>query len=129
MSNKFSLSTAGLFQSFYSPANLIGKISKVGKAAGVKVVYAALLLYYALLDKEVPIKDKMIVIGALGYFILPLDAIPDFLGPIGYTDDLSAMVLAAKTIWNNISLKTHEKARKQLSEWFDDIKPSDLKLF
>lgn len=125
---KFSFSTAELFTGFYSPESLFSKIGSVAKAAGVKVIYAALLLYYALSDKEVSLKDKVIVIGALGYFILPADLIPDFL-PGGYVDDLGAVTMAVKSIWGSLSESTHTKARKRLSSWFDNVDSSDLKLF
>lgn len=125
---KFSFSTAELFTRFYSPESLFIKIGNVAKAAGVKIIYAVLLLYYALFDKEVSLKDKAIVVGALGYFILPADLIPDFL-PGGYVDDLGAVTLAVKSIWNSLSESTHSKARGRLNSWFDNVDASDLKLF
>ncbi len=128
MAIKFSASTAESFMSYFSPEKLFSKISDVAKKAGVKVIYAALLLYYAMFDKEVPMSDKAIVIGALGYFILPLDFIPDFL-PGGFVDDGGALVLAVKNIWSNISVNTHRQAKAKLNEWFDNINPSDLQLF
>lgn len=128
MAIKFSASTAESFMSYFSPEKLFSKISDVAKKAGVKVIYAALLLYYAMFDKEVPMSDKAIVIGALGYFILPLDFIPDFL-PGGFVDDAGALVLAVKNIWSNISVNTHRQAKAKLNEWFDNINPSDLQLF
>lgn len=121
--------TIGSYVSNYTPESLINKIRKVAKTAGIKVVYGAMLLYYALLDDNVPLKDKAIVIGALGYFILPLDFIPDFLGVIGYGDDMTVLVYALKTIWDNITPETHNKARARLSDWFDDVKSGDLQLF
>lgn len=129
MSKKFSASNAGLFTSFYSKDNLFNKIGNVAKSAGAKAIYAALLLYYAMYDEEVPIKDKVIVIGALGYFILPVDLIPDVLIGVGYTDDIGAMVLALKSIWTNVTPNTKAKARNRLTSWFSSIDPADLKLF
>ena len=117
------------YQSRYSATKLFDKISKVAKKAGIKVVYAALLLYYALIDGNVPLKDKAIVIGALGYFILPLDFIPDLLGPLGYSDDASVLLYALKTIWDNITPETNDKAKSRLTNWFKEINPSDLKIF
>lgn len=128
MAQKFSSSTAGLFTSFYSPQKLFEKIAGAAKSAGIKVVYAALLLYYALFDKEVPLTDKTIVVGALGYFILPVDLIPDFL-PGGYADDGAALILAVKSIWDNITAATKSKAQERLRSWFGNVKPSDLTLF
>ena len=129
MKYKLSKDTISGYAQDYSPSKLLDKLGKVAKKAGVKVVYAVLLLYYALLDGNVPTKDKAIVIGALGYFILPLDFIPDVLGPMGYTDDMGALILALKTIWDNITPLIKEQAFRKLREWFDEIDPDDLKLF
>ncbi|MDE6267818.1 MAG: DUF1232 domain-containing protein [Muribaculaceae bacterium] len=113
----------------FSPEKLFDKIAKVARKAGIKVVYAALILYYALTDKEVPLASKVIVIGALGYFICPLDIIPDFLGPLGYSDDLFALLYALRTIWGNIGTHTFTQARNRLTQWFDNVKEEEIKLF
>ena len=129
MDKNFNESNAGIFGKFYSQSNLFNKIGKVAKKAKVKLVYAVLLLFYALKDNNISLKDKAIVIGALGYFICPVDAIPDILGPIGYTDDTSVALLAVQRIWANISDSTRLKARTRLKEWFGEINPKDLELF
>ena len=129
MKYKLDKETVSGYAKVYNPSKLLEKLGKVAKKAGAKVVYAVLLLYYALLDGDVPLKDKAIVVGALGYFILPFDFIPDMLGPLGYTDDMGALVLALKTIWTNITPKVKEQARQKLSEWFDEVDPEELKLF
>lgn len=100
----------------------------MAQKAGVKVIYGALLLYYASMDKNVPLADKVKIYGALGYFILPLDIIPDFL-PGGYVDDLGALIWALKTVWDNITPETHNKAYARLSNWFPGVDKKDLKLF
>lgn len=43
-------------------------------------------------DENTPGKHKMIIIGALGYFILPVDLIPDFIPVAGFTDDAAALI-------------------------------------
>ena len=129
MKYKLDQETVSGYAQIYNPSKLLEKLGKVARKAGAKVVYAVLLLYYALLDGDVPVKDKAIVVGALGYFILPFDFIPDMLGPLGYTDDMGALVLALKTIWTNITPKVKEQALQKLREWFDEVDPEDLKLF
>lgn len=129
MKYKLDKDTISGYAKLYNPSQLLEKLGKVAKKAGVKVVYAVLLLYYAMLDGDVPFKDKIIVAGALGYFILPFDFVPDMLGPLGYTDDMTALIFALKTIWNNITPTVHAQALAKLSDWFDDVRPEDLKLF
>lgn len=62
-------------------------------------------------------------------FILPLDFIPDMLGPLGYSDDMAALAMALQTIWHNITPEVKKQALDTLSDWFDEISPDDLKLF
>lgn len=116
------------YQQYFTVEEFWQKIADTALKAGVKVIYGALLLFYASMDKNVPLADKAKIYGALGYFILPIDLIPDFL-PGGYVDDLGAIVWALKTVWDNITPETHNKAYKKLSMWFPNVRHEDLKLF
>ena len=61
---------------------------------------------------------KLKVLGALGYFILPLDFIPDFILGLGFTDDLAALAWALFTLRKYITPEIERKARERLREWF-----------
>lgn len=102
------------------------KISKIAKRAGSKLVYAALILYYSLQSKSVSMKDKALILGALGYLISPLDAIPDAFPILGLGDDLAVLTFALKKIWDNVSDEMREKAQSKLSKWFDEDEISDI---
>ncbi len=108
------------YAAFYNPNALFEKIKKVAKKAGVKTIFVVLILYYATFDKSLPIKDRLMVIAALGYFILPLDLLPDTL-PLGFTADAAAMLFVVTHISNNISDDTLAQAKQKLSEWFGDV--------
>lgn len=116
------------YQQYYTVDGFWAKIAEGAQKAGIKVIYGALLLFYASTDSNLSWTDKAKIYGVLGYFILPADFIPDFL-PGGYVDDLGALVWALKSIWNNITPEVHDKAYKKLSNWFSNIKREDLKLF
>src|SRR5690606_22094586 len=62
-------------------------------AAHVPFAEDAVAIYYCSLDRATPVRVRMAILGALAYFVLPTDAIPDFLPIAGFTDD--AAVLAA----------------------------------
>lgn len=92
-------------------------------------MYAALLLYYVATDPNVSYEDKVKIYGALGYFILPVDLIPDLIPVAGYTDDMAALLWALRTVAANITPETKRKAKAKLREWFDDVNEKDLVLF
>ena len=116
------------YSTYYTPAKLFEKLKKVAMRAGIKVVYVVLILYYASLDSSLPVKDRLMVFAALGYFILPIDLIPDGL-PGGFTDDMAALLYVVRHIWSNLSDETLEKAAVKLNEWFDNIDEKDLSIF
>ena len=65
------------YRSNYSDKKLWNKVTTVAKKAGLKVTYAVLLLYYVAKYPNVSITEKAKIYGALGYFIVPFDFIPD----------------------------------------------------
>ena len=86
----------------FSKRDFAEKIARIAKRAGAKLVYAALILYYTLQSDKVSKKDKAIIIGALGYMISPLDAIPDAIPIAGLTDDLAVLLYVLKKVWSDI---------------------------
>ncbi|EKN67627.1 hypothetical protein BABA_12895 [Neobacillus bataviensis LMG 21833] len=104
----------------FSDEKFWDKLKKFGKKAGSSVVYAVLLLYFTLQKPEVPVKAKTIIIGALGYFILPFDLIPDFAVGVGYTDDLGALGVALLQVAMYIDDDIKNKAKEKLKDWFGD---------
>lgn len=103
---------------YYSDDKFWDKLKKFAKKAGSSVVYAVLLLYYTLQKPEVPKKTKAVIIGALGYFILPVDLMPDMLMGIGFTDDLGALGIALLQVAMYIDDDIKMKARMKLADWF-----------
>lgn len=70
--------------------------------------------YYCALDPQTPNKVRGILLAALAYFILPLDAIPDFLVGFGLTDDLTVLTVAFTAISGNIKDSHRIAAKKAL---------------
>ncbi len=107
------------YQGHYSESGFWSKVKKVAAKAGAKVIYVALILYYELTDPNVSPKEKAVIIGALGYFILPVDLIPDPIPVVGFSDDLAALVAAYSYVKGHLTHEVKLRARKKLSEWFD----------
>jgi len=113
---------------FFSDTKLRKKLMKVARKAGRKAVYYVLVLYYLSRDPAVPTSLKLKVLGALGYFILPLDFIPDVIMGLGFTDDLAALAWALFTMKKYVTPEIERKAREKLRMWFgpEEGEPSDL---
>jgi uncharacterized membrane protein YkvA (DUF1232 family) len=109
----------------FSQSDFVEKISRVAKRAGAKLVYAALLLFYTLQSDKTSIKDKAIIIGALGYLISPLDVMPDAIPIVGLSDDLAVLIYVLKKLWSDIDPEVQEKAKAKLNEWFDEDEISE----
>ena len=102
----------------YSDSSFWEKIKGFAKAAGKEVIQKALWLYYAARRPETPAWAKTAIYGALAYFILPLDAIPDFAPVIGYTDDLGVLATALLTVSQYVSDDVKAQADEKLQAWF-----------
>ena len=114
------------YEKHYSEDGLWKKIGNVAKKAGLKTVYMVLLLYYVLMSDKTPTKYKAMIIGALGYFILPLDAIPDFVPAVGYTDDVAALAGAILAVAKCISPEIEAQAKSKLEEWFGKYDEAEI---
>lgn len=112
----------------YSEDSLFKKIKSVFSKAGVSVVYGVLLLFYALQDPTVPMGAKATIVGALGYFIAPLDLIPDIAPGVGYGDDMTAVITALGVVSVYITPEIKIKARTKTREWFSNVNEEDFKI-
>lgn len=110
----------------FSESRLLKKIQVFARQAGLKTVYSVLLLFYAFTRKETPVWAKNIIIGVLGYFIAPFDALPDLTPIIGYTDDLGVLSFGLVTIACYVNQDVRIKARKKLKDWFGEFDLQEL---
>ena len=117
------------YSSHYEDNAFWEKLQKFARKAGIKVSYAALLLYYVLKSPTTSGKDRAKIIGALGYFILPIDLIPDFIPIAGYTDDLAALVWGVYCVIKSITPDVKAQAALKLHEWFGEFDDKELELF
>ena len=102
------------------------KLRRSIKRLGAKAVYYALVLYYAMQSPQVSAREKGIILGALGYFLLPIDLLPDFLPAIGYTDDIAALAFTIYKVWHCITPEVRAQAESKVYDWFGDVDQSDL---
>jgi len=114
------------FRKHYSDASFWDKLKRVAKLAGMKVVYPALLLQYMMKSDDVSLKTKLIISAALGYFILPIDFIPDFAPLIGFADDLGVLLLILRQMAVHITPEIRKNAREHLQKWFGETDEAKL---
>lgn len=81
---------------------------------------AALRLHYAAQRPDTPAWARRTAYAALAYFILPLDAVPDWLVAVGYTDDLAALALALSTLAAYVDDDVRARAHAKLQQWFGE---------
>ncbi len=114
------------YRRFFSERAFWSKLKQFAKAAGVKTVYSALLLYYAYKRKETPAWAKRSVLGVLGYLITPIDFLPDLTPIIGFTDDLGFLSMCLVIIAAFINEEVKTQAREKVVEWFPTVEDADL---
>ena len=98
-------------------------LKKVVVAASRKTLLSALILFYCLQDHDTPKWAKGVIIGALGYLILPVDLIPDVIPGIGYGDDWGAIVAALATVAAYVKDVHKAKAAAQVVRFLGETDP------
>lgn len=106
------------YSRFFTEKGFWKKIKSYSRSAGLQVVHAALLLYYLMQSRSVPVKAKAVIAAALGYFILPFDLIPDIALMAGFTDDLAVLMFALSQVSRYITDDVIQSARTRLQQWF-----------
>ncbi|PKM04690.1 MAG: hypothetical protein CVV16_04015 [Gammaproteobacteria bacterium HGW-Gammaproteobacteria-6] len=102
----------------FSETGFWQKLSGYAKQAGREVVEKALWMYFAAQNPQTPAWARSVILGALAYFILPLDAIPDMLPGIGYSDDLGVLAAAFAAVSVYITADVKKQAADKIEAWF-----------
>ena len=100
----------------YSEKNFWTKIKDMPEHTGCTALRTAYTLYVLLKTSSTPLWAKTAIIGALGYFIVPIDVIPDFLIGIGYVDDVAIMTLILGQLYAFINKEVRDKVEGMLPE-------------
>lgn len=87
----------------YSDKEFLKKVKSEGKGLGFKALSAATTLYAALKSDQMPRSNKLIILGALGYFIFPFDIVADILPLVGLSDDAFIIFAALTKVYTSIS--------------------------
>jgi uncharacterized membrane protein YkvA (DUF1232 family) len=73
-------------------------------------------VYYCALDPATPLKSKAVLLGALAYFILPFDVVPDFIALLGFADDAAVLYAAIRAVAPHIKPEHRIRAKEALDK-------------
>jgi len=86
--------------------------AKVRRTLGqVPFLEEAVAAYYCATDRQTPVQVKVILMGALAYFVMPADMIPDFIAWFGFADDAAVLALAIRSVEPHIKDHHRHQAR------------------
>jgi uncharacterized membrane protein YkvA (DUF1232 family) len=83
-------------------------------ASRLPFVEEAISAYYSAFDRKTPMAARLTLLGALAYFIAPVDAIPDFLPLMGFADDAGVLSAAIVAVSSHIREEHREAARRAI---------------
>ena len=84
-------------------------------AANLPFAEDLLAAHYCAFDRQTPVQVKAVLIGAIAYFVVPTDFIPDYIPVIGYTDDAAVLATAIKLVASHMTPDHREAARRALA--------------
>lgn len=95
-------------------SEFIGRLKRVAK----RIPFAEDLLaaFVCARDPSTPRRVKLTLLAALGYFVLPLDALPDVMPLLGFTDDAAVIAAALAAVAGSITPLHREKAKEMLAD-------------
>jgi uncharacterized membrane protein YkvA (DUF1232 family) len=113
-----AFSTASHAQSAHDEARVKAGFWKKIRAVAARIPFAedALAAYYCALDRQTPLSVRAGLWGALAYFIMPFDVIPDYLPLVGYTDDAAVLATAIRMVAAHMLPEHREAARRALKK-------------
>ena len=103
----------------YSENKFLNKFKKFGGGLCYKAMHAAATLFVALRSPDMSKANKLIVLGALGYFIFPIDLIVDFLPLVGLTDDAFIILTALGKVYLSITDDMKLEAKQMIDSKFE----------
>ncbi len=107
------------YSKHYSQNSFWNKLSTHYKSVSSSLLEATVSLYYSLRDEDTPKWARRVIVGALGYFIFPVDLLPDFIPVLGYSDDAAVVLSALATVALYIKPIHKEKAKDKIKNIFN----------
>ena len=105
------------YEKYYDEDRFLRKLKNTVVKLGEEVAIRLLMLYYLLISGKVPIKVRLLIVAALGYFVMPADVISDFIPALGFTDDVAFLTYAFNQASKYADNSIKKKAEEKLNSW------------
>jgi len=108
-----------------NPERLRERFRTKFKRMAARLPFAEELLaaYYCAFDRNTPRHVQTALLGALAYFVLPFDFMPDVLPVLGFTDDAAVLATAIRLVSGHITADHRQAARAALVRGVEDTQP------
>ena len=102
---------------------LFENIKSIGKSVGRESIRPGLCLYYVLKSPDTPSSDKIMIVSALSYLILPVSLISaKRFSVLGWVDEIAAIMLAYNKVKKHITPEIESEVENTLEKWFPKAK-------
>jgi uncharacterized membrane protein YkvA (DUF1232 family) len=105
------------YEAYYDEEKFLVKLKKLFLKLGEEVAIRALMLWLLLVSGETPIKIRLLIVAALGYFVMPADLVSDFIPVLGFTDDVAFLTYAFNQASRYMDDSMRKKAEEKLKSW------------
>lgn len=109
----------------FEPSSFWAFLQDAASRLGKGLLEKALIAYYVAVDIETPPWARAELAGALVYLGLPIDAVPDYLPVVGFSDDVAVLGLALAAVAANVRLRHVRRARGVLRTWGITVDEAD----
>ncbi len=110
------------YEKYYDEEKFLNKLKSLAVKLGEEVVIRILMLYYLLVSGRVPVKIRLLIVAALGYFVLPTDLVSDFIPALGFTDDIAFLTYVFNQASRYADESIKKKAGQKLKSWLTNRK-------
>jgi len=118
------------YEKYYDEEKFLKKLKKLLVKLGEEMVIRILMLWFLLLSGKVPLKVRLLIVAALGYFVMPADLVSDFIPALGFTDDVTFLTYAFDQTLKYMDESIRKKAEEKLKSWMNSPeKNQDTKNF
>ncbi len=105
------------YERHYNEEKFLDKLKSLVFKLGEELVVRILMLYFLLITGKVPLRIRLLIVAALGYFVLPTDLVSDFIPALGFSDDIAFLTYTFNQASHYADETIKKKAEQKLKSW------------